>query len=109
MVSLFVFAMTAYGMAPYLVASFNSGLACENAKSAIMSASLEQTVSGTSSYSLTPRNMKCISTPGLMAGGARPPEVTGASKIVNSARAPAPAPVTTTAANTANAKRKRVP
>ena len=40
--------VTAYGMNPYLVASFNSGLACEAAKSALIAAALEQSVAGTS-------------------------------------------------------------
>ncbi|MBC7957431.1 MAG: hypothetical protein H7Y33_16375 [Cytophagales bacterium] len=74
MVSLFAFVVTAYGMNPYLIASFNSGLACETAKSAIISAALEQSVAGTSTYALAPKNMKCINTPGLVAGGGRPPE-----------------------------------
>ena len=74
MVSLFAFVMTAYGMNPYLIATFNSGFACENTKSQILSAALEQTVAGSSTYSLTPRNLRCISTPGLAAAGTRPPE-----------------------------------
>ena len=74
MVSLFAFVMTAYGMNPYLIASFNSGFACENAKTQILTAALEQNVAGSSAYSLAPRNLKCIATPGLVAGGARPPE-----------------------------------
>jgi hypothetical protein len=73
-VSLFAFVVTAYGMNPYLVASFNSGLACETAKSAIIAAALEQSVAGTSTYALAPKTMKCIATPGLLAGGTRPPE-----------------------------------
>jgi len=73
-VSLFAFVVTAYGMNPYLVASFSSGLACETAKSAIISAALEQSVAGTSTYAMAPKTMKCINTPGLVAGGARPPE-----------------------------------
>lgn len=73
MVSLIAFAMTAYGLNPYVVASFNSGLACENAKSAIIAAALEQTVSGSSTYALAPRHMQCVSTPGLVAGGSLPP------------------------------------
>ncbi len=74
MVSLFAFVVTAYGMNPYLVASFNSGLACEAAKSAIISAALEQSVAGTSTYAMAPKTLKCIATPGLLAGGERPPE-----------------------------------
>lgn len=74
MVSLFAFVVTAYGMNPYLIATFNSGLACEAAKSAVISAALEQSVAGTSTYALAPKNMKCIATPGLVAGGPRPPE-----------------------------------
>jgi hypothetical protein len=73
-VSLFAFVVTAYGMNPYLVASFNSGLACEAAKSALISAALEQSVAGTSTYAMAPKTLKCIGTPGLVAGGARPPE-----------------------------------
>jgi hypothetical protein len=73
-VSLFAFVVTAYGMNPYLVGSFNSGLACETAKSAIIAAALEQSVAGTSTYALAPKTMKCIATPGLLAGGNRPPE-----------------------------------
>jgi hypothetical protein len=73
-VSLFAFVVTAYGMNPYLVASFNSGLACEAAKSAIISAALEQSVAGTSTYAMAPKTLKCIATPGLLAGGERPPE-----------------------------------
>ena len=74
MVSLFAFVVTAYGMNPYLIATFNSGLACEAAKAAIVSAALEQTVAGTSTYAMAPKNMKCIATPGLVATGAHPPE-----------------------------------
>ena len=80
MVSLFAFVVTAYGMNPYLVASFNSGLACETAKSAIISAALEQSVAGTSTYALAPKTMKCIATPGLLAGGTRPPEASTPAK-----------------------------
>lgn len=75
MVSLFAFVMTAYGLNPYLIATFSSGLACENTKSQIIAAALEQSVAGTSTYSLAPRNLKCIATPGLVAGGSRPPEL----------------------------------
>lgn len=75
MVSLFAFMVTAYGMNPYLVATFNSSLACETARSALMSAALEQSVAGTSTYAMNPRSMKCIATPGIVAGGQRPPEV----------------------------------
>ena len=74
MVSLFAFVMTAYGMNPYLIASFNSGFACENAKSQILAAALEQNVAGSSAYSFAPRGLKCIATPGLVGGGARPAE-----------------------------------
>jgi len=73
-VSLFAFVMTAYGINPYLIASFNSGFACENAKTQILTAALEQTAGGSSTYSMTPRSLKCISTPGLVAGGARVPD-----------------------------------
>ncbi len=80
-VSLIAFAMTAYGLNPYVVASFNSGLACENAKSAIIAAALEQTVSGSSTYALAPRHMSCVSTPGLVSGGGLPPESTAPSAV----------------------------
>ena len=85
MVSLFAFMITAYGMNPYLVATFNSGLACESAKAAILSAALEQTVAGTSTYALAPRTLRCIATTGIVTGGSRPPEASAPS------RAPAPA------------------
>jgi hypothetical protein len=85
-VSLFAFVMTAYGLNPYLVATFNSGFACENAKTQILKAALDQSVSGSSAYSLAPRNLKCISTPGLVAAGNRPPE-TAPSRSVASAPA----------------------
>lgn len=74
MVSLFAFVMTAYGLNPYLIASFNSGLACENARAQILAAAQEQAVPGTTTYALAPRTLKCIATPGLVAGGSRPPE-----------------------------------
>ncbi|MBX3619238.1 MAG: hypothetical protein KF891_04505 [Rhizobacter sp.] len=75
MVSLFAFMVTAYGMNPYLVATFSSGLACETAKSALVSAALEQQMAGTSTYALAPKTLKCIATPGIVAGGpSRPPE-----------------------------------
>lgn len=74
MVSLFAFAMTAYGLNPYLIASFSSGLACENARAQILAAAQEQAVPGTTTYALAPRSLKCIATPGLVAGGSRPPE-----------------------------------
>jgi hypothetical protein len=74
-VSLFAFMVTAYGMNPYLVATFNSNLACETARSALLSAALEQNVAGTSTYAMTPKSLKCIATPGITGGGAsRPPE-----------------------------------
>ena len=76
MVSLFAFVVTAYGMNPYLVATFNSGLACETAKAAIVGAALEQTVAGTSTYAMAPRTLTCIATPGIVAGSGRPPELT---------------------------------
>ena len=90
MVSLFAFVMTAYGMNPYLIATFNSGFACENAKSQILKAALEQTTTGTSStYSLAPRNLKCISTPGLVAGGSHPPESAPSKSLAPAAKKPA--------------------
>jgi hypothetical protein len=73
-VSLFAFMVTAYGMNPYLVATFNSNLACETARSALLSAALEQNVAGTSTYAMAPRTLKCIATPGITGGGGRPPE-----------------------------------
>jgi hypothetical protein len=54
-VSLFAFVVTAYGMNPYLVASFNSSLACETAKSAVIAAALEQSVAGTAPMRWRPR------------------------------------------------------
>lgn len=76
MVSLFAFMVTAYGLNPYLVATFNSNLACETARSALLSASLEQNVAGTSTYAMAPRSLKCINTPGILPGTStsRPPE-----------------------------------
>ncbi|MET0335591.1 MAG: hypothetical protein ABW190_15065 [Rhizobacter sp.] len=76
MVSLFAFMVTAYGMNPYMVATFNSNLACETAKSAIISAALEQSVNGTSTYAMAPKTLKCIATPGIVPGtsAVRPPE-----------------------------------
>lgn len=75
MVSLFAFMVTAYGMNPYLVATFNSNLACETARSALLSAALEQNVAGTSTYAMAPRTLKCINTPGIVPGSAsRPPD-----------------------------------
>ena len=74
MVSLFAFVMTAYGLNPYLIATFSSGLACENAKSQILAAAREQALPGTTTYALAPRSLKGIATPGLVAGGSRPPE-----------------------------------
>jgi hypothetical protein len=73
-VSLFAFVMTAYGMNPYLIASFNSGFACENARTQIISVTLDPSVTGAGTHSVAARNLKCISTPGLVAGGIRPPE-----------------------------------
>ncbi len=75
MVSLFAFMVTAYGMNPYLIASFSSGFACENAKTEILRAALEQNMAGTSTYALAPKSLQCISTPGLLQGNSRPPEV----------------------------------
>ena len=59
MVSRFAFVMTAYGLNPYLIASFSSGLACENAKSQILAAAREQALPGTTTYALAPRSLKC--------------------------------------------------
>ncbi|HEV7913905.1 MAG TPA: hypothetical protein VGP22_09065 [Albitalea sp.] len=92
MVSLIAFIMTGYGLNPYLVATFNSGLACEYAKSQIMAAALEQTNAGMSSYSMAPRSLKCISTPGLVSGGGRPPETAVVPKIVGAPAPPAKKP-----------------
>lgn len=88
MVSLFAFIVTTYGMNPYLVATFNSGLACETAKSSIIAGALEQNLGTTSTYAMAPKNLKCISTPGIVAGG-RPPEFSA----FKPASAPAPAAV----------------
>lgn len=85
MVSLFAFMVTAYGMNPYLVATFNSSFACESAKAAILSAALEQTVAGTSTYALAPRTLKCISTTGIVGGGGRPPEASPPSRAAAAA------------------------
>jgi len=74
MVSLLAFVLTANGLAPYFVASFSSGLACENAKVAIIEAAANQSRGGSSTYSLTPKSLQCIATPGLVSAGARPPE-----------------------------------
>jgi hypothetical protein len=76
-VSLFAFMVTAYGMNPYLVATFNSNLACETARSALLSAALEQNVAGTSTYAMSPKSLKCIGTPGITGttgSSHRPPE-----------------------------------
>jgi hypothetical protein len=75
-VSLFAFVVSAYGMNPYLIATFSSGLACESAKSEIISVALKQNLAGTSTYALAPKNLSCIATPGLVSAGARPPEPT---------------------------------
>lgn len=83
MVSLIAFVVTAYGMNPYVVASFSSSLACETAKSAIVSAALEQSVAGTSTYAMAPKTLKCIATPGLVAGGNRPPEASPPRRSAN--------------------------
>ncbi len=74
MVSLLAFVLTANGLSPYFVASFSSGLACENAKIAIIEAAANQSRGGGSTYSLTPKSLQCIATPGLVSAGARPPE-----------------------------------
>lgn len=74
MVSLFAFMVTAYGMNPYLVATFNSNLACETARSALLTAALEQSRAGTSTYAMAPKSLKCINTPGIVGAGSRPPE-----------------------------------
>ena len=44
------------------------------ATSRILAAALEQNVAGSSAYSFAPRSLKCIATPGLVGGGARPAE-----------------------------------
>ncbi|HEX6706593.1 MAG TPA: hypothetical protein VF169_17675 [Albitalea sp.] len=93
MVSLIAFVMTGYGMNPYLVATFNSGLACEYAKSQIVAAALEQTNLGTSTYSMTPRTMKCMNLPGLVAGGHLPPDASPPPKVAPAAAAPKKPPV----------------
>lgn len=81
MVSLFAFMVTAYGMNPYLVATFNSNLACETARSALLSTALEQNVAGTSTYAMAPRSLRCINTPGIVPGSSgRPPEASPARR-----------------------------
>lgn len=77
MVSLVAFLITAYGMNPYVVATFNSTFACENAKAAILSAALKEPNGQTTTYAMTPRRMTCIATPGLVAGGSSRPPDTG--------------------------------
>jgi hypothetical protein len=75
MVSLVAFLITAYGMNPYVVATFNSNLACENAKAAILSAALKESNGQTTTYAIAPRKLTCIATPGLIApGSTRPPD-----------------------------------
>ena len=74
MVSLFAFVMTSYGLNPYMIASFNSGFACENARTQIIAVTLDPSVTGQGTHSVAARNLKCISTPGLLAAGSRPPE-----------------------------------
>jgi hypothetical protein len=92
-VSLIAFVMTGYGMNPYVVATFNSGLACEYAKSQIVSAALEQTNLGTSTYSMTPRTMKCMALPGLVGSGSLPPDASPPPKAGAAAAAPKKPPV----------------
>ncbi len=89
MVSLFAFVMTAYGMNPYLIASFNSSFACENAKTQIIAVTLDPSVTGQGTQSVAARNLKCISTPGLVAAGSRPPEPAAPPKASPPAAQPA--------------------
>lgn len=81
MVSLVAFLVTAYGMNPYVVASFNSKFACENARAAILDVALKQSVNTTTTYAMNPRTMTCIDTPGLVLSGTRPPEATTARPL----------------------------
>lgn len=80
MVSLFAFVMTAYGMNPYLIASFNSGFACENGRTQILAAALEQRSAGSTIYPIAPQSLRCIATPGLVAAGVRPLDTSPAAK-----------------------------
>jgi len=92
-VSLFAFVMTAYGLNPYLIASFNSGFACENAKTQIIAMTLDPSVTGAGTQSVAARNLKCISTPGLVSAGSRPPEPIAppkAAPVVQASKKPAP-------------------
>jgi hypothetical protein len=88
-VSLFAFVMTAYGLNPYLIASFNSGFACENARTQIVAMTLDPSVTGAGTHSVAARNLKCISTPGLVAGGSRPPEPIAPPKVATTTPAKA--------------------
>jgi hypothetical protein len=95
-VSLFAFVMTAYGLNPYLIASFNSSFACENAKTQIIAVTLDPSVTAAGTHSVAARNLKCIPTPGLVAAGSRPPEPAPPPKagpaVAPSKKTPAPAP-----------------
>jgi len=86
-VSLFAFVMTAYGLNPYLIASFNSGFACENARTQIIAVTLDPSVTGAGTHSVAARNLKCISTPGLVGGATRPPEPLAPPKAAAAATA----------------------
>lgn len=97
MVSLFAFVMTAYGLNPYLIASFNSSFACENAKTQIIAVTLDPSVTGVGTHSIAARNLKCISTPGLVAAGSRPPEPAPPPKASTAGTPPAKKAAGTTA------------
>jgi len=94
-VSLFAFVMTAYGLNPYMIASFNSSFACENAKTQIIAVTLDPSITAAGTHSVAARNLKCISTPGLVAAGSRPPEPAppprASAAVAPSKKAPAPA------------------
>jgi hypothetical protein len=112
MVSLVAFLITAYGMNPYVVATFSSTLACEGAKAAILSAALKETNRETTTYAIAPRKMTCIATPGIVAGGSSRPPDTGtplrappkpATAPSNTSK-PAPAPTPPANASTSTKK-----
>jgi len=84
-VSLFAFVMTAHGLNPYLIATFNSGFACENTRTQLMAAALDPSFAGASTYSMPPR-LQCITTPGLVAGGSRLPDAGTAPRASTSAQ-----------------------
>lgn len=107
MVSLVAFLITAYGMNPYVVATFNSTLACESAKAAILSAALKETNGQTTTYAIAPRKLTCIPTPGLVAGGSSRPPDTGTPLRAPAKSAAAAKPSATTPPATPSASTKR--